>query len=396
MKKSIFFTVALLTLQNVFSQESKTEYSFYGQFMTDFGYNTGQVNPDYYDVMRPTQLPSFKNEYGTDGNVSFGVRQSRLGFKSTTPTKLGNLQTRFEFDLFGLGENAGQTAFHLLYAYVELGKFGIGHHWSLFSDIDGFPNALEYWGPSGMSLCKNVQFRFIPLNGATRLAFALERPGASADEGVYADRIELDDVKPYFNLPDLTAEFRKTGKWGYAELAGVVRKIEWIDLGTDQYNLSGKAVGWGFNFSTNLKITRKDLFRGQSVFGNGIENLMNDAPTDIGIENNFDDPVSPVKGVALPIAGFMTYLDHTWNNKFSSTIGFSNVSVRNSDGQADSAFKNGKFASLNLLYYPVENFTAGAELIWIKRENFNDGWSNSCTRIQISVRYSFAHQVFIK
>lgn len=396
MKTSILFTGFFLILNNIFSQESKTDYSFYGQFMTDFGYNTGQVNPDYFDVMRPTQLPSYENEYGTDGNVSFGVRQSRLGFKSITPTKLGNLQTRFEFDLFGLGKNVGQTTFHLLYAYVELGKFGIGHHWSLFSDIDGFPNAIEYWGPSGMSLCKNVQIRFIPLNGKTRLAFALERPGASADEGIYANRIELSDVKPYFNLPDLTAEFRKTGNWGYVEVAGTVRKIEWKDLGTDQFDLSGKAIGWGFNFSTNLKISDKNLFRGQAVFGNGIENMMNDAPTDIGIENNFNDPVSPVKGVTLPIAGFMAYLDHAWNEKFTSTVGFSAVNVENSDGQASSAFKNGKYASFNLLYYPVKDLTAGAELIWIKRENFNDGWSDSCTRIQISVRYSFAHQVFVK
>ena len=396
MKLSILFTGFFLILNNIFSQESKTEFSFYGQFMTDIGYNTGQVNPDYFDVMRPTQLPSFKNEYGTDGNVSFGVRQSRLGFKSSSPTKFGKLLTRFEFDLFGLGKNAGQTAFHLLYAYIELGKFGVGHHWSLFSDIDGFPNTFEYWGPSGMSLCKNVQLRFIPMDGNTRLAFALERPGASADEGIYADRIELDDVKPYFNVPDLTAEFRKTGKWGYAEVAGVVRKIEWKDLGTDQYDLSGKAIGWGFNFSTNLKITAMDLFRGQAVFGNGIENLMNDAPTDIGIENNLNNPVTPVKGVTLPIAGFMAYFDHYWSSKFSSSVGFSNVNVKNSDGQSTSAFKNGNYASINLLYYPVNNLTAGAELIWVKRENFSDGWSDSCTRIQVSVRYSFAHQVFTK
>jgi hypothetical protein len=358
--------------------------------MTDAGFNSGQVNPDYFDVMRPTQLPAWENQYGPDGNFSFGVRQSRLGFKSYIPTKIGELQTRFEFDLFGLGKNAGQTTFHLLYAYAELGMFGAGHNWSLFSDIDGFPNTLEYWGPVGMSLCKNVQFRFIPIQGKTRLAIALERPGASADEGIYTDRIELDDVKPYFNLPDLTAEFRETRNWGYVEFAAVLRKIEWIDLGTDQYDLSGKAIGWGFNLTSNLKLSENDLLRGQVVYGYGIQNLMNDAPTDIGIENNFSNPVSPVKGVTLPVSGFTLYIDHRWNEKFSTSSGFSAVEIQNSDAQAENAFRNGKYASINLLYTPVANILAGAEIIWINRHNFNDGWSNSSTKIQISVKYSFS------
>ena len=392
MKKIIILLSEILILLTVEAQEKdKIRYDFYGQMMTDAGYNTGQVNPDYFDVMRPTQLPAWENQYGTDGNVSFGVRQSRLGFKSFIPTKIGELETRFEFDLFGLGKNAGQTAFHLLYAYAELGMFGAGHHWSLFSDIEGFPNTLEYWGPVGMSLCKNVQFRFIPLKGKTRLAIALERPGASADEGIYANRIELDDVKAHFNLPDLTAEFRETRDWGYVELAGALRKIEWIDLGTDQYDLSGKAIGWGFNLSTNLKLSVKDLFRAQAVFGSGIENLMNDAPTDIGIENNFSNPVSPVKGVALPVSGFTVYVDHRWNEKFSSSAGIAAVEIQNSNAQAEDAFRSGKYASINLLYSPIPNFLAGAEIIWINRHNFNDGWSSSSTKIQLSVKYSFAN-----
>lgn len=391
MQQLLIFIATMVAFFPAFSQEkvkSKVEVS--GQVMTDAGYNTGQVNPDYFDVMRPTQLPAYKHQYGTDGNVSFGVRQSRLGFKSYTQTKLGELQTRFEFDLFGLGPNAGQTTFHLLYAYLEIGKLGVGHNWSLFSDIDGFPNLVEYWGPVGMSLCKNVQFRYIPFQGKTRLAIALERPGASADEGVYANRIELDDVKPKFSLPDLTAEFRETGTWGYVELAGAVRRIEWVDQGNDPYDLSGKATGWGFNLSSNLKLSKMDLFRGQFVFGKGIENLMNDAPTDIGIQNNLSDPEKPIIGVPLPVTGFMGYFDHRWNEKFSSSAGYSEVYIKNSDAQAGDAFRKGKYSSINLLYYPFPGFMAGAELIWINRENYNDGWSSSSAKIQVSVRYNFS------
>jgi len=179
-----------------------------------------QINPDYFDVMRPTQLPAYKNEYGSDGNVFFGVRQSLFRVQSFTPTKYGELIIHFAFDLFGSGQNAGETTFHLIYAYAELGMFGAGRNWSLFSDADGFPNMLEYWGPVGLSLCKNVQLRFIPLKGDDYLAFSLEQPGASADEGVYSDRIELSDVKPRFNLPDFAAEYRMTRHWGKNRMGG--------------------------------------------------------------------------------------------------------------------------------------------------------------------------------
>ncbi len=374
-------------------EAGKTSLELYGKVMTDAGYNFNQVNPDYFDVMRPTQLPAYANQYGADGNIYFGVRQSAIGIKSFTPTRYGELMIHFTFDLFGTGTDVGRTTFHMLYAYAELGMFGLGHNWSLFSDVNGFPDVVEYWGPAGMSLCKNVQIRFIPLQGRDRLAIALERPGASADQGVYRDRIELSDVAPKFSWPDFTVEYRMTREWGYAELAGVVRKIGWVDLGNEPYDLSGSAIGWGFNFSTNLKLTEKDLFLGQAIIGEGIQNLMNDSPTDIGIENDFSNPVAPVMGVALPLFSFSAYLNHTWNDKFATALGYSEINTRNSDGQNADAFKSGRYASTNLLYSPLPNITAGLEWIWINRENYDDGWKSSATKIQLSVKYTFQYQL---
>src|SRR5262245_30900597 len=36
----------------------------YGYVMTDFGYNFQTINPDWFDTMRPTKLPSFRDEFG--------------------------------------------------------------------------------------------------------------------------------------------------------------------------------------------------------------------------------------------------------------------------------------------------------------------------------------------
>ncbi len=106
------------------------------------------------------------------------------GFDGFTQTRYSELITRFAFDLYGAGSDAGTTAFHMIYAYAKPGMLGVGHNRSLFCDSDGFPNMFEYWGPVGMSLCKNVQKRFIPIQGRDRLAIAPERPGASANQGI--------------------------------------------------------------------------------------------------------------------------------------------------------------------------------------------------------------------
>ena len=69
-----------------------------------------------------------QNEFGEDNSTFAGVRQSRLGVRSSTPTALGELKTIFEFELFGTGVDSGQTTFRLRHAWGELGRFGAGQY----------------------------------------------------------------------------------------------------------------------------------------------------------------------------------------------------------------------------------------------------------------------------
>jgi hypothetical protein len=376
--------------------EKQKSMEIYGFIMTDAGYNFNQIDPDWYDVIRTTKLPSYKNQYGTNGNVYFSVRQTRLGFKNYFPTALGELKTTFEFELFGTGVDAGQTTFRLRHAYAELGKFGVGQYWSPFMDIDIFPNTLEYWGPVGMPLFRNIQIRYMPIQGDDKLTFALERPGASADQGQYAGRVELQGVKPRFPLPDFSAEYRKAFKAGYVELAGIVRYIKWEDQNNDQYNFSGDAVGWGLNLTTNIKAGKNTTFRGGVVYGEGIENYMNDAPVDIGVKNNPGNVVTPLLGKALPVLGVTAFVDHNWNEKFSSSLGYSSEKITNSDGQNANEFHVGEYAVGNLLWYPAKNVMAGVELQWGHRENFSDGWKTDITKLQFSFKYNFSQAFYRK
>jgi hypothetical protein len=394
------FITAVLTLitatafaQTPAADEPKPRLDIYGFAMLDMGVNFNSINPNWTDTMRVTKLPSAEEQFGKDGSTFAGVRQSRLGVKGYTPTSLGELRTTFEFELFGTGVDEGQTTFRLRHAYGELGQFGAGQYWSPFMDIDVFPNTLEYWGPTGMVFFRNVQARWMPIQGDTRLTFAVERPGASGDAGVLADRIELQNVKGRSPIPDFSAEYRMGGSKGYIEVAGMLGQMKWDDLLDDQFELSGSATRWGLNFSSNLKLGSATTLRAQVVYGEGIQNYMNDAPVDVGIVRNPGNAVTPITGEAIPLLGTVLFLDHNWSDQWSTAVGYSSTDIDNLEGQDDTAYSLGQYIVGNLLYSPVPGVMVGGELQWGRREMFKDPYVGEGLKVQFSVKYNFSASI---
>ena len=364
-----------------------------GFVQADFGYNFRQSDPAWFDVNRPTKLPAFRNEFGRDGSFFAGVRTTHLAINGFFPAGTDTLKTVFDFDLFGTGDDDGQTTIHALTIYGEFGHFGAGQADSPFMDIDVFPNAIEYWGPNGMPFFRNVQVRWMPIQGDTRLTVALEQPGASGDAGNYADRVEIQNVSARFPLPDLSAEYRLARSWGYVETAGILRRFELDDLLDDAIDLSATITGWGLTLSSNINVGEANVVKLQGTYGEGIQNYMDDAPEDVGPRITSGDPRRPIVAEALPVFGMVAFLDHTWNERFTSAIGYSLVDVDNSTGQAPDAFRTGQYALVNLLSTPVPNVLMGAELQWARRENNSDGWRVDGYRLQVSFRYSFAQSM---
>ena len=108
--------------------DPKPSLEIYGFAMLDIGHDFKQINPNWYDTLRLTRLPSFEKQFGEDHSTFAGVRQSRLGVRSSTPTAVGELKTIFEFELFGTGVDEGQTTFRLRHAWGELGALGAGQY----------------------------------------------------------------------------------------------------------------------------------------------------------------------------------------------------------------------------------------------------------------------------
>src|SRR5262245_19986231 len=58
---------------------SKSTMDIYGFAMLDFVHDFKTIDPQWFDTLRVTRLPSFDKEFGENNNTFAGVRQSRFG-----------------------------------------------------------------------------------------------------------------------------------------------------------------------------------------------------------------------------------------------------------------------------------------------------------------------------
>jgi hypothetical protein len=382
------------------SAEGEKSFEVYGFAQLDYTQDFGRVNPDWEDALRPSRIGIDEDQFGDDGQASFSVKQSRLGVKGTLPTAKGDINTKFEIDMFGVGDDAGQTTLRLRHAYGEFGQFLAGQTHSLFMDIDIFPNTVEYWGPTGMVFLRNPQIRWTPIKGANTFAVAIENPSNDIDSGQFREVADFPGAQGDQEWPDFTWQFRHSADWGHAQVAGILRWVGTEVVGdTDPGPAEDLGVlyddddtGWGINLTTAIKVFERDAIRFGYVFGEGIASYMNDGGMDAGPDQGLLPDGSLPGGTkleAVELTGLSLYYDRWWSDQWSSSAGYSYTEVDNTVGQLDDTYEKGQYASANLLYYPVENVLVGAELIWGEL-SVKDGRDNDDTRLQITFKYNFS------
>ncbi len=380
---------------NVNAEDASRSFEIYGFAQADYIQDfDGRLDPDWDDAFRPSKI-GIDEQFGSDGQSSISVKQSRFGVKGTMPTgsTTAPLNFKFEFDLFGTGADAGQTTFRLRHAYGEWGSLLAGQTNSLFMDGDVFPNTIDYWGPAGMVFYRNVQLRWTPFkNDHSHFAIAIERPGNDIDSGNVRliEGFEDAQIQNDETLPDLTAQYRYGGDWGHLQFAGILRKVgfEVRETPADRWS-SGSETGWGINFGSAINTFGSDKILLQVVYGEGIANYMNDGGMDLAPTAAFDEEtVTNVEAEAIPLTGIVAYYDHYWTPKWSSSIGYSYTEVDNTNFQSPDTFNKGEYASVNLLHYPGENLMLGGEFLYGRRTN-NDGADGDDMRFQFTVKYNF-------
>ena len=145
--------------------------------------------------------------------------------------------------------------------------------------------------------------------------------------------------------------------------------MKWDDVLDDQFELSDSAIGWGINVTSNIKFG-SDTLRLLGVFGEGIQNYMNDSPVDVGVVRNPGNTRTPFRGEPVPITGFLAFYDHSWDSEWTTSVGYSAQFNDNTDGQTPEAFRNGFYAlAQSPLFAGAEHHVRRGAPVG-KRENF--------------------------
>ncbi len=175
-----------------------------------------RTTPNWFDVLRPTKLPSYENEFGEDGHFFAGVRQSRLGVKGFIPTDARRDQD--DLRVRAVRHRRRRRADDVP-AAPRLGRARPVRRRPDLEPVHGprrLPELDRVLGPERHGLLPQ---RPGPLDALVRTATRASPSPSSgraprADQGVYADRIELEDVTARFPLPDLSAQFRYAKRLG--------------------------------------------------------------------------------------------------------------------------------------------------------------------------------------
>jgi hypothetical protein len=101
----------------------------------------------------------------------------------------------------------------------------------------------------------------------------------------------------------------------------------------------------------------------------------------------------PARGKALPVGGFFSFVEVFWTPELQSSIGYSLLTIRNSDLQSPDAFRKGQYALANLRWYPFDHVMMGIEYQYGRRDNFNDGFSSNAHKIQCLLKINFSHKI---
>ena len=309
--------------------------------------------------------------------VKLHARQSRLFAKTSTPTPLGEAGSYVEFDLFGTSGNESVTNSNNLrvrHAYGTLGGLLFGQTWTAFSDVDAYPETVDFGGPAGQIFVRQAQVRWTQRFTGGQWVVALENPETVAAQ-TNGTAFRADDDR----LPDLTANVHFDTPFGRYTIAALVREVR-VDSASDPASRSQKRGG-AIGVNAIVPVVGKDDVRAYAYFGDAIGRYSAGFFAD-GILSSTGTLRLPNQWIAA--AAYR----HFWSANVRSTLALSALATQRTVDTAGSVNKGAQSAHLNLIWSPVAQTNLGIEYIYARRET-SDGLAGRLNRVQAAAQYFF-------
>lgn len=312
------------------------------------------------------------------GDFHMHARHTRLNLTSTTPTKIGDVKAFLEADFFGVRGNDLVTNGHgpqLRQAYGQVGGLLAGQTWSNFMDMQAYPESLDFIGPVGITLLRQVQVRYTgDLSDSLSYSVSAENPYADVTNG------GTQTVTDYDRAPDLVAALTQKTSWGHWSARGLLRDIS---VQNDTTNDSEHDLGYAFALSSKVNLWGKDYVQLRGIYGDGLGRYVYDIAQSGKAAAYNNGELETQKA----LVGYANY-QHRWNEDFRSNFMGGYAKLDNETSLIGTAQNETIWsAHSNLIWQPVKAYSVGLEYMHGYRE-LDSGKSGDLDRVMASFIYN--------
>src|SRR6185312_2883781 len=318
--------------------------------------------------------------YNSGWRSTLSGKQSivRMDFQRESP--FGTVKVVYKNNFFGSG--SGDMVYNLQYLYGELDNetysFLAGYYLSAFTDIDAFPNTLDYEGPNSFTFKYAPQLRWSPIltkwgDSTLTLPMSIEKPNA--------DISVPDPFGTYSKRPDFTIGLRWNAPDGHLQWANLLRDLA-VESSTE--NRSRSTNAYATQLSGAVSVFGSDSIQGWVSGGKGYANFLQDI-SGYGLDAAFN-PSLDLKAIKA-VGGGAGYT-HSWAENMSSSFSYGYLRIDpDDDFIVDTTLpKSTRYASANFAWQASPHTMIGFEYLWGSNRNL-EGRNGDASRIQGTIRY---------
>jgi len=373
-----------------------TSLKIYGNVRVDGTYdfatrNNDIRNNDWASVVFAQPLDTSSANQQRKGQFYGTARASRIGFMTSTPSALGELEVKVEGDFNAPNDYMGEfgsngTQFRLRHAYGRLGNFLVGQTWSNFIDLRSYPDTVDFNPTGDVTLIRQTQLRYTLPLGKSSLAFSVENPESLTSLPplqTLSNGTTPPNRNDFDRVPDVMVNWSLHG-----EKAHISARAVTMEYRNDLHSKRGYALA----LSGSSKVGTGTLVAGVQG-GDGIGRYMFNAilqgATETGSDLRLWNAVGWHAGYTLPWTSTLRSNIIASQTYFSADDSANNY-ARFWLGKYDEFVPNKRIdqGSINLFWLIQKNVEAGIEYSWGRRTTFGDE-EGIQQRINTMMQYSF-------
>lgn len=332
------------------------------------------------DLFVPSSIPVRGQPfYDTGRRSNMSAKQSTFRMDFQRDTDYGTLKVVYKNNFFGNG--TGDMPYNLQAFYGELDNehysLLAGFNISAFTDIDVFPNTLDYEGPNSFTFKYGPQIRFSPVlykgaGGTLTLPMSLEQPDA--------DITVPQGFTTYSRRPDITAGLRWQAENWHVQWANILRDLRVENSNGNQRSTTGYAT----QLTGTTGLFQYDSVQGWASYGKGYANFLQDI-SGLGLDAAFNTS-GDLR--AIRARGYGVGYTHGWREDLTSSLayGYLRISPQSNLLISPDQPKSTKYGSINLAWKFSERAMVGVEYLWGQNIALTD-LRGQGQRLQTTFRY---------